>query len=101
MYLEMQLHCLLAALKPDARLNLSPEDQFFTAFYPKILFPKTRIKVCLYWRQVRKGEMTAEEAWKSMPKNALRFHTIWEKAQRHELEPCPRKNKDGNQSFEH
>ncbi|KAI2707428.1 hypothetical protein CBS147332_7082 [Penicillium roqueforti] len=75
-YFKMQYHYLVGCIPPDILLSLPPEDKFFVDLYGKPLPPKTRKRVSLNRQRIRQGLMNVEEAWKSIPKKALRFEEI-------------------------
>jgi hypothetical protein len=69
-YLNMQYHYLvdwLSWLSPDTLLKLPPDNKFFVDLYGTPLPPATRRRVCLNRQRIQLGELTVENAWKSMP----------------------------------
>jgi hypothetical protein len=66
----------LLSRRADLKARVSPADSFFIDFFREQFFWKHELKVLELWRQIREGEISAEDARELVPQVHLRLKRI-------------------------
>jgi hypothetical protein len=72
-YLKYQLFNFLLCVPKSLVARLPPEDLLFIELIQKVMLPSARIKVCIEWGRIRRGEATVDEARTRIPRKDLAF----------------------------
>ena len=72
-YLDYQLINFLACVPRSLVDRLPPEDRLFLDLIHKVMLPSARVKLCVEWDKIRRGETTVDEARTRIPRKDLAF----------------------------
>ncbi|EPE02601.1 hypothetical protein F503_06577 [Ophiostoma piceae UAMH 11346] len=75
-YLDCQLLNFMACVPKSLVARLPLEDRLFLELFYKVLLPSARVKLCVEYDKIRRGETTVDEARTRIPRKDLALNKI-------------------------